>query len=70
MSTVLPPHPRERHLERRLQLSLKVQKSILVTARDQFTSAYERTETNHTGTCPPNRPDGCVTSFNWDLRKQ
>ncbi len=49
---------------------LKVQNSILVTGQDQFTSAYERTETNHTGTCPPNRPDGCVTSFNWDLRKQ
>jgi hypothetical protein len=49
---------------------LKVQNSILVTGPDQFTSAYERTETNHTGTCPPNRPDGCVTSFNWDLRKQ
>jgi hypothetical protein len=49
---------------------LKVQNSILVTGPDQFTSAYERTETQHTGTCPPNRPDGCVTSFNWDLRKQ
>ena len=49
---------------------LKVQNSILVTGPDQFTSAYERTETNHTGICPPNRPDGCVTSFNWDLRKQ
>lgn len=50
---------------------LKVQNSILVTGPDQFTSAYERTETSHTGSsCPPNRPDGCVTSFNWDLRKQ
>jgi len=49
---------------------LKVYNSILVTGPDQFTSAYERTETAHTGSCPSNRPDGCMTSFNWDLRKQ
>ena len=48
---------------------LKVVNSILLTGNDSFTSAFARTETNHTGTCPSNRPDGCVTSFNWDLSK-
>jgi hypothetical protein len=48
---------------------LRVVNSILVTGNDSFTSAYERTETNHSGTCPANRPDGCVTSFNWDLSR-
>jgi hypothetical protein len=46
---------------------LKVVNSILVTRNNAFTSAYERTETNHTADCPVDHTDGCVTSFNWDL---
>jgi hypothetical protein len=46
---------------------LKVVNSISVTRDNAFTSAYERTETNHTGNCPPDHPDDCTTTFNWDL---
>jgi hypothetical protein len=46
---------------------LKVVNRITVTGNNAFTSAYERTETNHSGICPSDRPDGCTTTFNWDL---
>lgn len=46
---------------------LKVVNRITVTGNNAFTSAYERTEANHSGNCPANHPDGCTTTFNWDL---
>ena len=46
---------------------LKVVNRIMVTRDNAFTSAYERTETNHMGNCPPDHPDNCTTTFNWDL---
>jgi hypothetical protein len=46
---------------------LKVVNRIMVTRDNAFTSAYERTETNHSGNCPVDHPDGCTTTFDWDL---
>jgi hypothetical protein len=46
---------------------LKVVNTIMVTRNNAFTSAYERTETNHIGNCPTDHPDNCTTTFNWDL---
>jgi len=46
---------------------LKVVNRITVTRDNAFTSAYERTETNHLGNCPSDHPDNCTTTFTWDL---